>query len=55
MLKRMLAKSLVSLGLMAVAMFASACNGKTAAPEEMTGQAPHERHTTGMESQVGDY
>ncbi|MFH1268231.1 MAG: hypothetical protein ABIK89_21130 [Planctomycetota bacterium] len=55
MLKQMLAKSLVSLGLLAVAIFASACNGKTAEPQDLTGQAAHERHATGLESQVGDY
>ena len=55
-MKKNLIRTCMTLGLMAVALFVSACtNGQKAEPEAMTGQQQHERHATGMESQVSDY
>ncbi len=56
MIKRMLTRAVLSLGLMAVAIFASACTGSTAEPATLApdGAPAHERHATGIDSQVGD-
>ena len=52
-MKRMLARTILSLVLAAVGLSATACS-QTASEQEFTGQT-HERHATGMESQVADY
>jgi len=51
-MKKQFVRGLMVLGLMAVSFLVSACS-QTAEPEAMTGQQ-HERHATGVDSQVGD-
>ena len=54
MTKRTFVRMSLSLGLLAVAIFVSACATTGAREQAMTGDVAHERHTTGIESQVGD-
>ena len=52
-MKRTWVRGLLSLGLLALALLVTACRS---APKEqaLTGGMEHERHMTGMNSQVGD-
>jgi len=52
MTKKALVRACMTVALLAAAVFVSACS-QTAGDEAMTGQA-HERHATGVDSQVGD-
>jgi len=53
-MKTMLTRGLLCLGLLAVAVFASACQTTKAQPQALSGGVEHERHATGMDSQVSD-
>ena len=53
-MKMMLTRGLLCLGLLAVAVFASACATTKAHPQALSGGVEHERHATGMDSQVSD-
>ncbi len=46
-------RAILCLSLAVLGAFGSACT-QTAQEQDITGQS-HERHETGMESQVGDY
>ncbi len=52
-MKKALAKSVLSLALLIVGMFAAAC-APEATSQDLAGQE-HPRHETGLESQVADY
>lgn len=54
MMNRGLVRTFLSLSLLAVAIFVSACATTGAREQAMTGDVAHERHTTGTDSQVGD-
>ena len=53
-MKTMLTRGLLCLGLLAIAVFASACATTKAHPQALSGGVEHERHATGMDSQVSD-
>lgn len=53
MLKRMVVRIVLSLALAVVGLSATACS-QSAGEQDLSGQS-HERHATGIESQVGDY
>ncbi|HNQ23754.1 MAG TPA: hypothetical protein PKK06_11725 [Phycisphaerae bacterium] len=53
MLKRTWIRGLLSLGLLAMALLVTAC-ATTPKEQALTGGMEHERHMTGMSSQVGD-
>ena len=56
-MKKKLVRTVLCLSLVVIGVLGTACNGteKTATGQEMTGQQAHERHMTGIESQVGDF
>ena len=54
MMKRSLVRTFLSLGLLAVALFVAACATTGAREQAMTGDVSHERHMTGIDSQVSD-
>ena len=53
-MKKMLTRGMLCLGLLAVAMFASACQTTKADPQGLGGPDMHQRHATGIDSQVSD-
>lgn len=53
MIAKKLMKLMVAGLLMTLALTISACT--MAKPQAMTGEEPHPRHDTGMDSQVSDY
>ena len=50
----MIKRTLVSLCLLLTAIFVSACATTGAREQAMTGDVAHERHATGIDSQVSD-
>ena len=48
-------RMILSLCVLAVSILASACATTPARDQALAGDVAHERHATGIESQVGDY
>lgn len=54
MVARMFLKMLLSVVLGTLLWTAAGCSSQEARPAALTGEQPHERHATGIDSQVND-
>jgi len=55
MMARRLLQAVLSVAMLAVVVLGTACESQPAREQALTGDIQHERHDTGMDSQVGDY
>jgi len=53
-MKRIWIRSILCLSMVVLGLVGMACS-QTAEEQSLTGQETHERHATGIESQVGDH